>query len=124
MATSTVEQVLDLLNGLQRGDDHRPVVHVGNRHAVNQVVVAANRSPGDGDHRRARLILHAHKPGVAHGEHLTNALRRSSSGNTRRSCSYCPAPCLGASVAATPTDLHQRRAWLRILATTCLESKW
>ena len=35
-AHSQVKQILDLLNGLQRGDDHRPVVHVGNRHAVNQ----------------------------------------------------------------------------------------
>src|SRR5438309_11946388 len=34
-AHSQVKQILDLLNGLQRGDDHRPVVHVGNRHAVN-----------------------------------------------------------------------------------------
>ena len=57
---------LHLRHGFLRRNDHGAIGGVGDRDAIERVVVAAHRSAGDRDLRRPRLILHAIELGVAH----------------------------------------------------------
>ena len=65
---------LDFLNGFQGRDNDRAIIGIGDRNTIEQVIVAANRAAGDGDHRRTALIFHAVIGGRTD---LHNVLRKS-----------------------------------------------
>ena len=54
-----------LLDGFHRGRDRRPIGQVGDRHALDQVAVAAARAAAERERRRTGLILVAHELRIA-----------------------------------------------------------
>src|ERR1039457_3412804 len=53
-----VDLKFDLLYGFDRRDDHGAMRRVRDRNAIEQIIIAGNRSARDRDRSRARLIFH------------------------------------------------------------------
>jgi hypothetical protein len=61
--------------GLDGGDDDGPIGGVGDRHAIDEVVIAADGTAGDGDLGAAALVFHAVVVRVANGCDVLRELR-------------------------------------------------